>query len=56
MTTNDYEEWINDVINKTAAVLVAANVSVAATDTHPLNCTSTLQKKEQPFVEKCQKK
>ncbi len=52
MITNDYEEWINDVINKTAAVLVAVNVSAAATGTHPPNCTSTLQKIEPPFVKK----
>jgi hypothetical protein len=47
---NDYEEWINDVVNTTETVLVAAKVSVAATGTHPPSCTSTLQKTEPPFV------
>jgi hypothetical protein len=49
-TVNEYDEWINDVVNTTGAALVAAKVSAAANGMHPPNCTSTLQKKEQPFV------
>ena len=47
---NNYEEWINDVINTSETVLVASTASVGATDTHPPSCMNTLQKKEPPFV------